>query len=187
MALPARLRVNAAFPFPALVQGSGPITVAKSNGTWTLGYTIDGMAQSPSPGPNDLILLWDANLHNFYKTSLNTLGGGTAAGGQRSVTLAANLAAGASDQILNCNITTGSTGSPNTVALPSAASRAGLPISYIDVGGQALAHPIQISRAGSDVILSANGSGTSITLSLNYQRLTFMPFTDGVNIGWYVS
>lgn len=39
MALPARLRVNAAFPFPALVQGSGPVTVSKSNGIWTIGFT----------------------------------------------------------------------------------------------------------------------------------------------------
>jgi hypothetical protein len=40
--LPANIRVNAAFPFPSLVQGSGPITVAKNNGIWTIGSTEVG-------------------------------------------------------------------------------------------------------------------------------------------------
>ena len=38
MNIPRNIRVNAAFPFPALVQGSGPITVTKINGIWTIGY-----------------------------------------------------------------------------------------------------------------------------------------------------
>lgn len=38
MTLPANIRVNAAFPFPSLVQGSGPITIYKVNGVWTVGF-----------------------------------------------------------------------------------------------------------------------------------------------------
>ena len=38
MNLPANIRVNTSFPFPALVQGSGPITLTKINGIWTIGY-----------------------------------------------------------------------------------------------------------------------------------------------------
>lgn len=38
MTLPANIRVNAAFPFPSLVQGSGPITITKVNGIWTVGF-----------------------------------------------------------------------------------------------------------------------------------------------------
>ena len=38
MSIPPNIRVNAAFPFPALVQGSGPITITKANGIWTVGF-----------------------------------------------------------------------------------------------------------------------------------------------------
>ena len=38
MNIPDNIRVNASFPFPALVQGSGPITLTKINGIWTIGY-----------------------------------------------------------------------------------------------------------------------------------------------------
>jgi len=38
MTFPADIRVNAAFPFPALVQGNGPVTVAKASGIWTIGF-----------------------------------------------------------------------------------------------------------------------------------------------------
>jgi hypothetical protein len=62
MGLPANIRVNAAFPFPALVQGSGPVTVAKNNGIWTIGHSITNVAnQLPPPAnyPTDYILFWD--------------------------------------------------------------------------------------------------------------------------------
>ena len=50
--LPARIRVNATFPFPALVQGSGPVTVSKANGIWTIGFTgSSGGGGSGATGP----------------------------------------------------------------------------------------------------------------------------------------
>ena len=36
--LPANIRVNAAFPFPALITATGPVTLSKSNGIWTVGF-----------------------------------------------------------------------------------------------------------------------------------------------------
>ena len=46
MTIPANIRINTNFPFPALVQGSGGITVAKKNGIWTIGLTA-GTATGP--------------------------------------------------------------------------------------------------------------------------------------------
>ena len=37
---PANVRVNVQVPFPALVTGSGPITVTKVNGVWQIGFSV---------------------------------------------------------------------------------------------------------------------------------------------------
>ncbi len=39
--LPANIRVNAAFPFPALTQGLGPVTVLRQNGVWSIGFSTN--------------------------------------------------------------------------------------------------------------------------------------------------
>ena len=59
MNIPDNIRVNASFPFPALVQGSGPITLTKINGIWTIGYNGSalGVINTAPPltgGPIDL-------------------------------------------------------------------------------------------------------------------------------------
>ena len=59
MNLPANIRVNVQTPFPALVQGSGPITLTKINGVWTIGYdgSLLGVINTAPPltgGPIDL-------------------------------------------------------------------------------------------------------------------------------------
>lgn len=38
MTLPPSIRVNTKAAFPSIVQGSGPITIAKVNGVWTVGF-----------------------------------------------------------------------------------------------------------------------------------------------------
>jgi hypothetical protein len=48
MALPASVRVNAQFPFPALVQGAGGIAVTKSGGIWTIAPNFSALATLPT-------------------------------------------------------------------------------------------------------------------------------------------
>jgi len=76
MSLPARVRVNAAFPFPATVQGSGPISVAKNQGIWTVGYSINGLAvQVPTAGQlaTDYVPVWDSTVNQFVRVALSSI------------------------------------------------------------------------------------------------------------------
>jgi hypothetical protein len=73
MTLPASVRVNAAFPFPALVQGSGPITVTRLNGIWTLGFD-----SSIVPGGNTFTSLIVNEPNNVTPGSAFTVNKGSA-------------------------------------------------------------------------------------------------------------
>lgn len=101
---------------------------------------------------------------------------------QRSVTTTTGSAitVNSTDQILNINI---SAVSP-TYALPAANTRAGVPITFKDVGGQFAAHPLTVNRSGSDTIEGL----TSVTVSNNFAALTLTPGNDGVNTTlWYIT
>jgi hypothetical protein len=183
MTLPANVRINTAVPFPALVLPSGPITLAKNNGVWTIGFTINAFgSQVPLVGnyPTDFLLAWDAVNQTFFKvsitnliSSLNILSGSARA--QRTTT-ATPIVVGALDQIISTKITT-----PATCTLPSAAGRLGVPLTFKDLG-QATANNITFTAAGGDTI---DGAATYV-LSTNFAWVTFVPFNDGTNTGWMV-
>jgi len=82
-----------------------------------------------------------------------------------------------SDQILNCNL-----GVTATCSLPSSSSRNGVLLTFKDVGGQFAKNNITITTYGSEKIDGA----LSIVLNLNYQAVTLVPFSDGVNNGWAI-
>jgi hypothetical protein len=178
MAIPAKIRVNAQLPFPSLVYGSGPITIGKQNGIWTVGFSIAAFASIVPPAidyPIDYFLGYNANTNSFFKMSitnlvsaLNTTGG--AVRNQRSVT-ASPIIVSSTDQILNCKIAT-----PATSALPLASSRAGLSLTYKNLTAN------HITISASDLI---DGS-SSFTIINKYQSVTFVPFMDGDNSGWGV-
>ncbi len=96
---------------------------------------------------------------------------------QRSVT-ASPITVTATDEIINCNITSG-TASCN---LPSAATRAGRGIIIKDVGGQFSAHPLTLNCAGGEKMDGL----ASVVLSTNYQFLRLIPANDGVTTGWAI-
>jgi hypothetical protein len=85
-----------------------------------------------------------------------------------------SLAAG--DEIINCNI---SSGSPSC-SLPSAATRAGRALVFKDTGGQFGAHPLTLNCAGAEKMDGL----ASITLNTNYQFLRLVPANDGTSTGW---
>jgi hypothetical protein len=182
MTLPANVRVNTAVPFPALVLPSGPITLAKNNGIWTIGFTINAFgSQVPLVGnyPTDFLLAWDNVNQTFFKVSITNLIASIAttipARTQRFVN-ATPFGVGPTDMILNCKIT-----STAACTLPSAASRLGIPVTIKDLG-QAAAHPITLTAAGGDTI---DGAATYV-LNNNFAWVTLVPFNDGTNTGWMV-
>lgn len=96
---------------------------------------------------------------------------------QRSVT-ATPIVVADGDQMLNCNI-----GSPGACTLPAAASRGGAPLTFKDVGAQAFLNPITFTTTGGETI---DGQAFAV-LNRNRQALTFYPFNDGVNSGWFIA
>ena len=182
MTLPANIRVNIGAPFPALVQGSGPITIGKANGIWTVGFTIAAFgSQNPPIGnyPTDYVLAWDDVAKTFFKMSLtNLVAAVTGARNQRSVT-ASPIVIASTDMILNVNINGGNP----TCALPTAASRTGVPLTFKDVGAQFGAHPLTITPNGIETIDGA----ASLVLGVNRQSVTLNPFNDGTNSGWFIT
>jgi hypothetical protein len=79
VSLPANIRVNAAFPFPAQVRGSGPISIDKDSGIWTVGYDVSRFAVSTPPAAG-YVLVWDSASGQFVSVPVSDLGGGTGAG-----------------------------------------------------------------------------------------------------------
>lgn len=184
MTLPANIRVNTAVPFPALVQPSGPITIAKNNGIWTIGFTITAFgSQVPLVGnyPTDFLLAWDDVNKTFFKVSITNLIASIIATfptrTQRLVTTSP-VGVGASDMIINTNIASGSP----TCQLPAAAGRLGVPVTFKDIGGQWAAHPLTFTCTGGDLIdgqASVSGAGA-------YGAITFVPANDGTSSGWSI-
>jgi hypothetical protein len=96
---------------------------------------------------------------------------------QRRVT-ASPITVGATDVVINCNITSGSP----TCTLPDASTRAGKIVIFKDAGGQFAAHNLTITPfAGQNI-----DGLSSIVLTTNYGRLRLRPYNDGTGTGWSV-
>jgi hypothetical protein len=182
MTLPAKIRVNTLVNFPALVTGSAPVTIGKANGIWTIGLAVGTLATSVPPMSaftTDYVLLWDDVLKTYSKVSLATLSASIApppaTRAQRTTTVTPIVVA-SSDQIISCKIT-----SPASCALPSAASRIGVPVTFKDLG-QATVNNITLTANGTDTIDGL----PSYVLRNNFAGVTLVPFNDGTNVGWMV-
>jgi len=65
-----------------------------------------------------------------------------------------------------------------TVNLPAASTRSGVPVSIVDIGGNATAHNITINANGAETIKGSS----SLTISANYGGVTLWPISTG---NWY--
>lgn len=182
MTLPANIRVNTLLPFPSLVTGTGPVTVSKVNGIWKVGLNFTQLAQQNPAGAqlnNDLLLVYDPVVQTFFTVPMSffSSASGTAAIKQRSISSSGDLPIVASDQQLNCNLS-----SPTAITLPGYASRSGLPLIFKDVGMQATANNITLTAAGGETI---DGFATML-LDTNGESIQLTPANDGLNTGWLV-
>ena len=150
--------------FPANVVGSGPVTVSAQSGTYTIGFQIDafGSIIPPAPDyPTDYLLGWNSANSTYFRVSITDLIASISlTKTQRSVT-ATPIVVASTDQIINCNIA-----ATAACALPTAASRNGVPITFKDIG-QATANPITLTANGAEKI---DGVSTYV-LNLNYQAV----------------
>lgn len=103
-----------------------------------------------------------------------------AARAQRSVT-ASPVVIGGADQILNCNINAAA-----ACPLPTAASRIGVPLTFVDVGLKFGIHNLTITPNGAERIVNWVNPA-SMVLNQTGQSLTLNPFNDGTNTGWFVT
>jgi len=179
MVLPANIRVNVGAPFPTLVRGSGPISLLKVNGIWTIGYAPALLAsQTPPVGnyPTDYVVVWDDIAKVNFRMSLAQLaaGGGST---QRSIVDGQPQTILATDEIVHFNLS-----AATAIALPSFATRAGVPLILKDVGNKAAANNITFSCFAPETI---DGLFNSVVLNQNSQAIKLTPANDGVNSGWF--
>src|SRR5262249_16151161 len=102
---------------------------------------------------------------------------GATARTQRYVTTSPVTVVG-TDDIINCNIAT-----PASVILPNYADRLGRPVTIKDVGPHAAANNITVSTTGGQLI---DGISTFVIYN-DRMAVTFNPFTDGTNTGWFIT
>lgn len=78
MAIPPRIRVNVAAPFPAMVTGQNGVSLGKQNGIWTVGLNTPSL-QTGFPTSanfaNDYVIVYDATANLYTKVSLGTITG----------------------------------------------------------------------------------------------------------------
>lgn len=175
MALPANIRVNVRVPFPTLVQGSGPTTVTKANGIWTVGFSIAQLtAQAPalSKFPTDYVIVWDAVSQSYFKMALSVLLGLSVIRIQRSIRDSGDLPIQAGDSVLNVNAV-----SDLAPALPNYTTRAGAVLTFHLVPGSAA----QTITGGDGNQIDGNN-----TILIAAGTLTLVPYNDGANAGWAV-
>jgi len=185
MTLPASIRVNTSVPFPALVTGTGPITISKKNGIWTVGFSFSSFGiQIPTSTqlPTDFVLIYDSIAQTYFQVSLTTLIAITS-NVYRIVTAAGDVTVLAGDTTILMNKTVGQA---TNIALPTSASRGGVPLTIKDYKGDANINNITFVPSGTETIdglspAAAITAGIAL-IDTNYGKRTLFPLLAG---GWY--
>lgn len=174
MGVPANLRVNTSAPFPSLVKGAGPISVSKSNGIWTITFSVAqiGVQNPPVANfPTDQALVWDSVADTFILVPLSVIG--AAGRTQRSITTAGNLPIVSTDSILNVNAV-----SDLIPIVPSYLTRRGAPLTFKILPGS---HLQTLTATAPDTF---DGEAT-VPLAAG-AAVTLVPYNDGVNAGYAI-
>jgi hypothetical protein len=166
MTLPPSIRVNAQFPFPSLVQGSGPIGINKQNGIWTITLSFSGLTPSNSiPSPSTTYsLVWDSSTNIYYLVPISAVNSNKVV---KILTAAGPYTALVTDEVL---IVKQTVGAPFTVNVNWAARTK--PLRIVDGRGDSSTNNISIVPSAGQTQLAIvnyvyviNGNGGSITLT----------------------
>lgn len=178
MTLPAKIRINASVPFPALVQGANAVGITKSNGIWTVGLAYTAIATQTPPVSRlttDYIAVYDSVAQTYFTTPLSAIAVSSARP-QRLVT-GGPVVFASTDQVLNLKLT-----AAFTSTLPSYLGRMGLPLTLCDVTklyGLTF-YAQQFNAAAGETIDGV----ASVSITLPGQSITLMPMNDGASVGW---
>lgn len=172
MTLPANIRVNIAAPFPSLVKGSGPVTIAKHNGIWTVGFTIANLAAAAAnTDPTTIqVLLYNTVLNTFQKATIASLLASTPLVSPTLIGIAQSpYLAQLNDSILYVDTSGGAV----VINLQTAASRILRPLTIKDVSGNANANNITINPNGAETIEGL----APLKVNADYGGFTLYPAT----------
>lgn len=170
MTQPANIRVNIGAPFPATVKGAGPVTIAKQNGIWTVGFTIANLAAVPAgTDPTTLeVLVWNTVTQTFQQTTLAN----AFASSPRTIGIADSpYAVKPSDSVIFVD----SSGGPVVIDLQAAAARAGRDLDVMDASGNAATagHNISIIPSGLETVAGLN----PLVINASYGGFKLRPAT----------
>lgn len=180
---PPAVRVNAGAPFPVLVEGSGPITVTKANGIWTIGYDVSGYPLlNPAFDPTSkYVLVFDPVTGLFYNLTIANLFASVLTGSVLHVTAAGTVTVGPGHTAV---LIEKAAPSATPIILPSILVRSGLPLHVADINGNGSG---DVTPLGAEKIMGVTGAAAwpfqSNGLGMG-AAFTLTPSTD-IN-GWYV-
>jgi hypothetical protein len=184
---PSIIRINLNAPFPTLVKGSGPITVTKINGIWTIALTAAAIGVQTPPAQNyatDFVLVWDNVAQQWIQVSFAALitaaQVGASARAQRSVTSAPAVLS--TDSIINFSLL-----APASITLPAFASRLGAPLTFNDSGGTFNTNPLTVVPNGAETISGIYTNASPLILRSPLSVTTLVPYNDTVNSGWFLA
>lgn len=173
MTLPANIRINLAAPFPSRVKGSGPVTIAKRNGVWTLGFAIANLGAMPAgTDPSTVeVLLYDTVHNTFLQTTLAALFAAAVIAPKTIGIAQSPYQVLLTDSVLFVD----SSGGPVVINLQIAAARSGRPIEIKDISGNAATggHNITIIPNGIETIEGLN----PLSINANFGGYRLYPAT----------
>jgi hypothetical protein len=184
MTLPASIRVNVRAPFPVRVSGASFIGVNKANGVWTISPDYRGLNPVISLVSTQNLAVQDTVTGQWATISAQLIAGSVASlNTYRIVTTTGAVTVLSTDVVLLLN--KGASGA-STIYLPTAASRAGVPVIIKDLTGDANTNAITIVPNGSETIdgfsaAAAAANGVAV-IDADYGAKSFYPIAGG----WYV-
>jgi hypothetical protein len=181
--LPASIRVNVRAPFPTQVRGAAFISVAKSNGIWTVKPDYRLIAENPLLTTTQVVALQDTVTGAWSYMSASLLLSASLSS-YREVTVAGSVTVQPTDIIILLNK---SPSGASTINLPNSATRGGVPVTVKDITGDANTNNITVVPATGETIdgLSASAAAANgiAVIDKDYGSRTFYPLQSG---GWYV-
>lgn len=176
MTVPANVRVNIGAPFPSLVKGSGPVTISKQNGIWTVGFSvtnIGGMPVGVNPATID-ILVWNTITNSFQLATLSQV-----VTFQNAPTKISSVNSPYTPLPTDTYLYVDTAGGPVTINLATSASRNGVPMRIKDATGHAAANNITIKPVGGGAPETVDGftNAAPLVLKANYDGVSLSPNT----------
>jgi hypothetical protein len=177
MTLPANIRVNMGAPFPSLVKGSGPVTIAKNHGIWTVGLSFAGLASlTVGTDPTQMqVLVWNNLTKTFQQTTIAAL----QSAGLLTTTVTAAMSP-YTPLVTDFFLLVDTSGGPVEIDLPLAVQRGGIALSIKDVAGSAAVNNITIKPQGAPANETIDNytNAAPLKINANYGAFRLLPLAD---------